>query len=483
MIGCSSPILATVAAGTVVGYSATLLSQLHHESSPLKITSREESWIGEVCANRILLQTDFPALSRSAASTASLTMAAGCLLSGVLIGKFGCKMTFFALNVCSVVGWVFFTFSADLTLLLIGRLVTGFSIGLLGPAAPIYMSEISQPSYRGLFLTTIGAALSLGIMIPHALGIYLDWQMIAAICGVLPFISYVLTTLPPESPAWLLRHNEAAEAEKAFTWFRGCDEEAMKEFRDMVAGQKSAASAGATKSADAPTGLLAKIRDKSFITPLLILMVYFGTLQLSGTNAVAFYTIGILKKSLGEGINEYAATIVVDVTRMVASVAACVAVKRYSRRSLTILSGVGTAASLLGLSLYLYLSISDTRLKSMSAIPLGLFTLYVLFVTVGLNPLAWTLTGELFPLRYRAAGSALVAFFNFACFFAVVKTSPEMFELFREHGVFLIYGTLCLAGTVVLMLYLPETRNKTLQEIEVSYKGKQGDTEPGDNPA
>lgn len=397
-------------------------------------------------------------------------MAAGCLLSGILMGKFGCKITFFLLNIGYVVGWVFFTFSANLILLLIGRFITGFSIGLLGPTAPIYISEISQPSYRGFFLTTIGAALSVGIMIPHALGIYLDWQMIAAICGVLPFASYILTTFAPESPSWLLRHNEIEEAEKAFHWFRGYDEETTREFRQLVDGQKNVENTINADSSTNNNGL--KIKDKSFYMPLLILLVYFGTLQLSGTNAVAFYTIGILKKSLGNGINEYAATIVVDITRVIASIIACIVVKKFSRRSLTIFSGIGTSTSLLGLAMYLYVSLKNVQLKSMSVIPLTLFALYVIFVTIGLNPLAWTLTGELFPLRYRASGSALVSFFNFAFFFAVVKTSPEMFELFKEYGVFFIYGVLCLSGTIILMFLLPETQNKTLQEIEDSYSGK-----------
>lgn len=398
-------------------------------------------------------------------------MAAGCLLSGILMGKFGCKITFYLLNVSFVVGWAFFTFTANLPLLLTGRFLTGFSIGLLGPTAPIYISEISEPSYRGSFLTMIGAALSIGILIPHVLGIYFNWQSIAAFFCILPVACGILATFAPESPSWLLRHNKIDEAEMAFHWFRGFDEEQKKEFHELVQGQQINDSTKDADSSSTSNNFLAKLKDKSFVVPLMILLVYFATLQLSGTNAVAFYTIGILKKSLGDGINEYLATVVVDLTRIVASIIACFVVKKYSRRSLTIFSGIGTSTSLLGLSSYLYLSLSNAQLKSLSVIPLSLFALYVIFVTIGLNPLAWTLTGELFPLRHRALGSALVTCFYFAFLFAVVKSGPEMFETFKEHGVFLIYGVLCLSGTMILVIYLPETRNKTLQEIENTYFG------------
>lgn len=229
-----------------------------------------------------------------------------------------------------------------------------------------------------------------------------------------------------------------------------------------------------------------------------------------------FYTVTILKDSLGADTNEYAATLVIDVVRMMAAMFACFVVKTVKRRTLTILSGGSTAIFLFALSFYLNLSI-DNSLKAHVSIPLGLFVAYTLVISIGLMPLPWCLTGEvcitffilnfnfkfffvlstiferkkitfklnnlfhfidyffhlqLFPLRFRAIGSALVTFFNFLCFFTIVKASPIYFNIYGASKMFLIYGMFTSIGTAFLVALLPETKNKTLQEIEHNYTSK-----------
>lgn len=188
-------------------------------------------------------------------------------------------------------------------------------------------------------------------------------------------------------------------------------------------------------------------------------------------NAVIFYTVTILKDSLGANTNEYVATLAIDIVRLIAALIACIVVKTVGRRSLTILSGCSTAICLFALSFYLNLS-ADNSLKNYVSIPLGLFVAYTLVISIGLMPLPWCLTGELWPRRFSAVGSALVTFFNFLYFFAVVKVSPIYFNIYGGSKMFLIYGMFTSIGTALLMALLPETKNKTLQEIEQYYTSK-----------
>lgn len=184
-----------------------------------------------------------------------------------------------------------------------------------------------------------------------------------------------------------------------------------------------------------------------------------------------FYTVTILKDSLGANTNEYVATLVIDIVRLVAASIACIVVKNVKRRTLTILSGGSTAICLFALSFYLSLP-ADNSLKNYVSIPLGLFVLYTLVISIGLMPLPWCLTGELWPRRFSAVGSALVTFFNFLYFFAVVKASPIYFAMYGGSKMFLIYGMFTSIGTAALVAVLPETKNKTLQEIEQHYTSK-----------
>lgn len=407
-------------------------------------------------------------------------MAFGCLLAGFLMDRFGRKMTILIINVPFVVGWCIISMSKSITWLLFGRILTGFCVGVLSPTGPMYFSEITAPKYRGFFLASITFDVALGILLTHALALYCTWDVNAIICACFPFIGYIVSAAVPESPAWLLKRNFIEEACHAYRWLRGCDETSTKEFEAMVDAHTKAMQSQCDEvnnESDAnhhfhPIDHLTKlIALKSFNTPLIILSIYFATLQFSGVNAVIFYTVTILKDSLGANINEYVATLVIDAVRLVAALIACVVVKNVGRRPLTIFSGSSTAICLFALSYYLNLS-DGNSLKTYVSIPLSLFVVYTLVLSIGINPLPWCLTGELFPIRYRAIGSAFVTFFNFLCFFTVVKVSPIYFSIYGGSRIFFFYGMLTSIGTVFLMAYLPETKNKSLQEIEDNYTAK-----------
>lgn len=393
-------------------------------------------------------------------------MAIACLCAGLIMERYGRKPLFVLMNVLFVIGWMILCFSSSVFGLLLGRFVTGFCVGCLSPAVSVFICEITEPTYRGPILSLQAFTTSLGIFMPHVLGTFLRWDIVAGICALIPFTAYAMFALVPESPAWLLDNGQIEKAYQSFTWFRGHAIESMEEFEKLVEGQKL------SKKQSNPmewNNVTAMIQTKSFYIPFGILLLYFATLQSAGPNAIIFYTVQILKDSLGEGINEYKATIIVDLTRLAASILGCIVVKHFGRRPLTTFSGVATAGTLFTLAAYLLGESHNEQLKSFYGIPLTLFALYVMAVTVGLNPLVWILTGELFPLRYRAVGSGLVSFFNFVFMFLSVKSTPAMFRLFGDEGVFCIFGICCLVGTVLLTVYLPETRNKTLQEIEDSY--------------
>lgn len=369
-------------------------------------------------------------------------------------------------NVPFVIGWAILYFSVNIYGLLLGRIVTGFCVGFLSTPVPVYISEITQPTYRGLFLSAQGFAFSFGILMPHALGMYFKWEFVAIMCALVPLICYILIEMVPESPSWLLDDGQMQKAIESFKWFRGVYLDSMYEFEKLVEGQKLSK---LQNDSMALYNILTMAKTKSFYKPLLILLLYSVTLQASGPNVIAFYTVSILKNSIGENMNEYVATLIIDVTRLAASIVSCILVSNVGRRPLAAFSGFATAVTLIGLSVYLYSASMSNQLRSFYGIPLALYTLYMIFITIGLYPLLWTLTGELFPLRYRGVGSALVTFFNFIAFFVSVKSTPALFAALDKHGVFLLFGLCCLIGTIIIIVFLPETHHKTLQDIEDSY--------------
>lgn len=438
--------MATVTAGMTSGYSAILLPQLQQPHSAIPISVDDASWI---------------------ASMAALPMAAGCVLGGIIMEKFGRRTAHLFLNVPFIIGWIIIAISPNIQLLLVGRFMTGFCVGLLGPPASVYIGETSEPQNRGFLLAGVSLAIALGILVSHVVGTFLSWQLTALICGFFPVISFALVYAAPESPSWYLSKGRVDEALESFQWLRGHGAEARKEFDAIMLNQNTSSTAGNYSW----SSVKENIRRPAFVKPLLILLGFFFTMQFSGVNAVTFYSVSIMIRTIGPGINEYLAMIIIDLVRVAMSVVACVLLRRNGRRPLAAISGAGTAASLLGLSAFLFLAARDESVSRFAWIPMTLLVAFICFVSVGVVPLPWCMTGELFPLALRGLGSAVVSCVNFLCFFAVVKTTPIFILNIGMEGAFFIYGAVALAGTIFLLICLPETKNRTLQDIENSFEG------------
>lgn len=388
---------------------------------------------------------------------AALPMAFGCILGGFLMENFGRKTTQILTTIPSLIGWLLISFSNNIWTILAGRFLTGLCGGLLGPSTGVYISETSEPKYRGFLLAAISLAMAWGLFLVHFLGTFLDWKITSGISCVLPIFSLVVLVLVPESPSWLAKKGKSEEAEKAFFWCRGKSEEAKKEITEMLQRQKN-------QSEDTKT----KLFTREFLKPLIVIVVFIVTNQWAGVNALTFYTVSIMRKTLGQGLDEYLAMLIVDLIRVIMSVVTCVIMKKIGRRPLALLSGVGTFSSLFLLSGYTFTSkFFPTLVDSWySIIPMASLVAYITFITIGFVPLPWAMMGEIFPLVHRNIGSSISSFMAFAAFFSVVKTSPEMFDTLGTDGTFFIYGMVAFWGTIFNWFFLPETKDKTLNEIE-----------------
>ena len=398
---------------------------------------------------------------------AALPMAVGCIIGGVLMEKYGRKVAHLILNVPFVMGWIAIALSQSLLTMLAGRFICGFCVGLLGPPATVYIGETSEPKYRGFLLAAVSLAIAVGILVSHLLGTFFNWKLTAILCSLVPLSSYISMSMVPESPSWLLSKGRVEDALRSYQWLRGCSDEANKEFESMVSSQNTSS----TVNNYSWENVKLNIKRPGFLKPLGILLIFFIVMQFSGVNAVAFYCVTIMKNTIGDGLNEYVAMTIIDLVRVLMSVVACILLRKFGRRPLAFISGTGTALSLVGLSTFLYFTKQYPMLTQFSSVPMALLIGYICFVSIGIVPLPWCMNGELFPLALRGVGSGIVSSVNFLALFTVVKTGPLFFLNIGAEGAFMIYGAVAFLGTIFLFFCLPETKNKTLQEIENSFEG------------
>lgn len=442
-LASTAAIVMTFTAGLTSGYSAILLPQLKGNDSTIPCDESTASWI---------------------AAMAALPMAPGCLICGWLMEKFGRRNAHYMVSAPFLLGWILIACANNLALILLGRFFTGLCVGLIGPLGPVFISETSSPQLRGIFLAAISLAIAFGIFVSHLIGTWVHWQWTAIICCIFPIISVILLSLIPESPTWLISKGQIEDGVKAFNWLRGYDEEARAELKAIIDKRKTA------DLEPTPTlrEKIESLKSPELIKPLFIMIVFFITCQFSGVNAVAFYSIEIIEKAVGKGIDHYVAMLSIDLLRTVMSVVACVTCKKYGRRPLCLISGVFTALSMVGLSMFLYWT--DGKPTNLTWIPLSCLMAYICAISIGLVPLPWMMCGEVFPTKVRGLGSGISSATTFVSFFIVVKTAPGMMSDLGEVFTFLFYGIVALVGTGILFFILPETKGKSLQEIEDKFK-------------
>ncbi|XP_050545320.1 facilitated trehalose transporter Tret1-like [Daktulosphaira vitifoliae] len=442
MFAASGPLIVTLGSGMTVGFSAVLLPQLKDDHSAIRIDSSQESWI---------------------ASMAALPMAAGSVLGGISMDKMGRKTTNLLICVPFVIGWAAVSLAKSLPAVFVGRLLTGLCTGMMGPPSAVYIAEVTEPQYRGAALAMISFSISAGILAVHTMGTFLDWRLVSALCSLVPFAGYLIIWFTPESPIWLREKGLVESAERAHSRLSG------KPITSVDCYKKTSP----TVTAEQKPNFWKCIGRTSFLEPLVVLVTFFFVQQFSGVNAVAFYSVTLLRRISPE-LNEYYSTIALDVIRLAVSILACCLTRKFGRRPLAVISAAGTSISLLCLavsvqnnapSIIKAATASPITSPNFNIIPLLSIVAYMLFVNIGLVPLPWIMAGEMFPSYCRELGSGLSTSFGFIMFYLVIQFSPLMLANIGTSMTFTIFGAVAGTGAIFLYLCLPETKNKTINDV------------------
>ena len=405
------------------------------------------------------------ALRGWAMSSALIGCLVGALLAGAWSDRYGRKKML-------IIASVLFTVSAygtgvvdNFSWFVIYRILGGFGIGIASNISPIYIAEVSPASVRGRFVSLNQLTVVLGILsaqlinwrigdyyMPDAnvlseIGINWAWRWMFWAELVPAGLFFILSFVIPESPRWLAINKKKEEARKIFARIGG-EENARSE---MEAIEKLAQ----TKD---------KFDWKALLQPnvrnvLIIGIVLAVFQQWCGINVIFNYAHEIFSAA-GYAVSDVLMNIVVTgITNVIFTFVAIFTVDRWGRRGLMLFGSSGLALIYLIMGACYFLGVSGWPM-------LLLVVLAIACYAMSLAPVVWVVLSEIFPVRIRGAAMAVSTFFLWAACFLLTYTFPLLNEYLKASGTFWVYGGICLAGFLFIRARLPETKGKSLEEIE-----------------
>lgn len=382
----------------------------------------------------------------------------GGLVGGQLVNRIGRKDTVIFSSLGFVLGFLLIEASPQPIVMFVGRFLTGFSTGTTALVVPVFVSEVSPPQIRGVLNTMCTIAVTSGVLMAYVLGKWLDYQWLSTACMVPSVLMVLSMPFMADSPRWLLQRGRTEEALKALEFYEGADR-AREEFESLQA-------AGAVVEAFS----FADFKLPYVYKPFLCVLLGMFLQQFSGISIMLFYTQDIFE-SAGSTIESTDCTIIVGVVQVASGFLSTLLIERLGRKILLLASCFVSSISLilLGISYHFKDAQGQVFLASYGWLPLLALCGFMVGYSVGLGPLPWMLMGEMLPLRVKGFATGVSTAFNFGCGALIAREYHSTMQLLGNDGIYWFYAAAMALGFVLVLMFIPETRGKTLEEIEVQF--------------
>ncbi|CAL4906366.1 unnamed protein product [Urochloa decumbens] len=405
---------------------------------------------------------------------------AGALLAGWTSDRLGRRLTIVLANVFFLAGPLCMALAGGYNALMVGRFIAGIAVGYDFVIAPIYAAEISPASSRGLLTSVPEIFNNTGVMLSYVsnlafsgLPAHLSWRVMFAAGAVPPVFLAAGTLTMPESPRWLAMKGRVAEAKAVLHKTSDTAAEAERrllEIEDVVnaggEGKGNRGGGGAWREAAAKPGVRR-------VLAMVLTLQFFQ--QASGIDSVVLYGPRILAAA---GVTTNASLLSLNVIFGVAKAGsiliAMALVDRAGRRPLLLVSTGGMAASLVlvGTLFAVASSSAGGGAAVVSAASVAAVVAYVVFFSMGLGPMAWVYSSEILPLRLRGQGAGLGTAMNRTMCAVVIMTFISLYKAVTMAGAFYIYAAIAAAAFVFVYTCLPETRGRSLEDMEELFHTK-----------
>ena len=421
-------------------------------------------------------------------SSALLGTIFGCIVAGSITDSLGRKKALILAAVCltfSAMGSMlppqflgdldnahWFTADVDLAfnLLIVVRIIGGIGVGITSVVAPIYISELSLPQSRGKMVSLYQLSITLGILLAFLIDwIVLNqagdkagvisgestgfwnwlyvvelWRCMFATEIPIALLFLLLLLVVPETPRWLISKNRHEEALAIMVKINGLEYATaeMEEIKQMTMLE---------------TGGFKELLQPFLRIPLLIGVLLPMFAHLSGIAAIMYFAPNIINESVKSVESAFLGAVLVGVVNSAFTFVAILNIEKFGRRKLLLIGVTGAFLSLTGVGVLFAMG------SQYVIIPL---LLYVASFAFSFGPIVWVVISEIFPTRVRGLAVAIGSFSLMVTGFFITLTNPILIENIMPSGTFFLYAALTLPAIWFIWKFVPETKGKTLEQIE-----------------
>jgi sugar porter (SP) family MFS transporter len=385
----------------------------------------------------------------------------GAMLAGFLSDRYGRKRILFLCALLYAVSGILSAIPPNFSLFVMARIWSGVAIGISSMICPVYIAEIAPPAWRGRLGTLFQLGIVVGIFLTllmngkiQSLGdadwnVRLGWRWMLAAEAVPALVFIVLLVPIPESPKWLIQAGREVEARLTLQRIGGPEyaDAEVTAVREVLAQEE---------------GSFSELFSLAYCLPLTIAVVIMLASQFSGINAIMYYSTDIFKAATGDANAAFTSSVWIGFVNLIATFIAIVFVDMAGRKPLLLFGNAIQVAGLVAVG-YIY-----SRDPHSPKLLWGVMT-YIAAFAMAMGPIPWILCSEIFPAKLRGRAMSVATLSIWLACYIVSQTFPMLLKSFGSTNTFWFYAACSAATFLFVLLLVPETKGRSLEEIEKSW--------------
>ncbi|XP_044747916.1 facilitated trehalose transporter Tret1-like [Coccinella septempunctata] len=426
--------------GMHFGWTAPTIPILQKEGSPIKVTS----------SDIMKLEVYYMIFG-----------IVGLPITIFLADKIGRQKSVLLASSTSLVGWILIGIADRVEYFIVARCLVGVAGDVAFVCSPMYVAEIAHQKIRGFLAGIIYTMVLIGVLVIYVIAPYTSIRIPPLVGGSIIIVQLVVFPFMPESPYYHLFKNNEIAAKKSLQRLRGnLDvQEELEEISAAIRRQKM------------EKGRLLDLFIIDSNRKAIFIMTILNCIQnMVGFTAILMNFHNILDEAGATYLDSQVSAIIFASVMVIASLVAMLSVDKFGRRKLYGFSCLFSGLSLLTMAIYYNMKYSGYDVHAASWIPLAFLMLFAAFFKFGIGIIPIVMTAELFPAKVKALGMTaadgiFVAFASLSVY--IYQTLNESYGL---HASFYLFSSVAFSGLIFNLFMLPETKNKTLEEIQMMLK-------------